>query len=438
MRSFDAVVPVAVIGAGACGLTAALAARDEGAEVVVLERDPLPRGSTAMSSGMIPACNTSMQKSAGIEDDSPALMAADIQRKANGRADAEMLEAICGESGPALDWLTGRHGLTLELVNGPPHPGHSVQRTHAPPSRLGEDLSDDLARAVRAAGIDIITSARVTDLFNKGGTITGLQYNRPDGSAENLGVGALVLACCGFGGDPALVEKYIPEMAGAVYYGHEGNRGDAVRWGSELGAAMADMGAYQGHGSVAVPHAAIVSWSLMNGGGILVNNQGRRFANESEGSSETAAAVVAQPDAQAWAVIDHRLHEGAMKFADYRHLADLGAVRGGGDAAALAESCGLPPGELKAALSKAKGLSPPYNAIRVTGALLQTQGGLAVDQCARVLSEKGEPLPNLFAGGGAARGVSGPDGRGYLSCNGLLTAVTLGRISGREAARLVK
>ena len=438
MTSFDAAVPVAVIGGGACGLTTALAAHDEGAEVVVLERDPLPRGSTAMSSGMIPACNTAMQKSAGIDSDSPALMATDIQRKAHGQADAELLKAVCAESGPALDWLSGRHGLSLELVDGPPYPGHSVQRTHAPPSRLGEDLSDDLARAVQAAGIDIVTNAQVTDLFDEGGAITGLQYNRPDGGVESLGVGALVMACCGFGGNPEFIEHYIPEMAGALYYGHEGNRGDAVRWGLELGAALADMGAYQGHGSVAVPHAALVSWSLMNGGGILVNNQGRRFADESEGSSETAAAVITQPDAGAWAVIDQRLHESAMKFTDYRQLADLGAVRDGEDASTIAEACGLPPGEMTATLAEAEGLSPPYYAIRVTGALLHTQGGLAVDRQARVLRGDGSPLPNLFAGGGAARGVSGRDGRGYLSGNGLLTAITLGRIAGREAARLVK
>jgi fumarate reductase flavoprotein subunit len=81
-------------------------------------------------------------------------------------------------------------------------------------------------------------------------------------------------------------------------------------------------------------------------------------------------------------------------------------------------------------------LAPPYHAIRVTGALFHTQGGLAVDTRARVLRKDGTTLPNLFAGGGAARGISGAHVWGYLSGNGLLPAVTLGRIAGREAARL--
>ncbi len=79
-------------------------------------------------------------------------------------------------------------------------------------------------------------------------------------------------------------------------------------------------------------------------------------------------------------------------------------------------------------------LEPPFFAVKVTGALFHTQGGLVVDPTARVLRVDGTPLPNLFAGGGAACGVSGPDVDGYLSGNGLLSAVTLGRIAGRAAA----
>ncbi len=61
-----------------------------------------------------------------------------------------------------------------------------------------------------------------------------------------------------------------------------------------------------------------------------------------------------------------------------------------------------------------------------------------VDNHAQVLREDGSALPNLFAGGGAARGLSGPSRWGYLSGNGLLTATTLGRLAGRAAAELVK
>ena len=81
---------------------------------------------------------------------------------------------------------------------------------------------------------------------------------------------------------------------------------------------------------------------------------------------------------------------------------------------------------------------PPFHVVKVTGALFHTQGGLAIDTAARVLRADGTALPNLFAGGGAAVGVSGTGVEGYLSGNGLLTAFTLGRIAGQSAAELVK
>lgn len=83
---------------------------------------------------------------------------------------------------------------------------------------------------------------------------------------------------------------------------------------------------------------------------------------------------------------------------------------------------------------KAK-LAPPYYAVRVTGALFHTQGGLEVDGDARVLKSDGTTLPNLYAGGGAARGISGPSADGYLAGNGLMTATTLGRLAGEHAAQ---
>jgi fumarate reductase flavoprotein subunit len=87
--------------------------------------------------------------------------------------------------------------------------------------------------------------------------------------------------------------------------------------------------------------------------------------------------------------------------------------------------------------SKVPPIRPPYYAGRVTGAYLHTQGGLMVSpEDARVLDASGNRLPNLFAGGGAARGISGDSDSGYLAGNGLLTAVVLGAIAGRAAADL--
>jgi fumarate reductase flavoprotein subunit len=453
-RVFAATVPVAIIGAGACGLVAALAAAEAGAEVVVLERDALPGGSTALSSGLVPAAGTRFQRAKGISDD-PARFAADILAKNEGRADPAIVDAVARAAAPALEWLADAHGLPFELVEGFTYPGHAALRMHGTPRRTGRELMDHLLAAATRAGIEIVTEARVSTLYAEAdGAVRGLALERPDGSGERLGCAALVLASSGYGGNRALVRRHIPEMADALYFGHPGNEGDALLWGAALGAESRDLGAYQGHGSVAHPHGILVTWALMTEGGIQVNRAGKRFSNEHRGYSEQAVDVLAQEGGVAFDIYDRRSEAAALQFEDYRAAEAAGAVKRADTVEALAAALGLPAEALAATLANAAAmaagrmqdpfgrdftakppLSPPWRGVRVTGALFHTQGGLAVDAAARVLRRDGTSLPNLFAGGGAARGVSGPTVEGYLSGNGLLTAVTLGRAAGTSAAR---
>jgi flavocytochrome c len=454
-RRFDVRVPVVVVGGGACGLVAALAARERGAEVLVVERDATPSGSTALSSGFIPAAFTRFQRAAGVTD-SPKEMAEDIQRKNHGEADPRIVDAVCRASGPAIEWLADAHGVPFVLVEGFLYPGHSALRMHAVTEKTGAALMAALLNASGSAGIDLLTSAHVVDVFaTPARRITGVRVMRPDGSLEELGCDALVLACSGFGGNATMVRDHIPEIADALYFGHVGNQGDAVTWGRALGAAVRDMTAYQGHGSVATPHGILITWALMMEGGFQVNSRGERFSNEHQGYSEQCLPVIEQPGGIAWSVYDERLHRLALDFEDYRQAVSAGAIKSADGVGALAAATGLPANALERTLSdvaqyaggKAPDpfgrdfagkptLEPPYYAVKVTGALFHTQGGLAVDTSARVVDAQDIPLPNLFAGGGAACGVSGAHVWGYLSGNGLLAAVTLGRIAGHAAAEM--
>ena len=430
-------VPVVVVGAGACGLVAALAARDAGADVLVLERDATPSGSTALSSGFIPACATRYQRAAGVED-SPECMATDVQRKNHGQADARLVEALCRASGPAIEWLADAHGLAFELVQGFLYPGHSALRMHAMPEKTGAALMAALLGAASRAGVDILASARVTEIH------PDVRIQRPDGSPETLERDAVVLACSGFGGNPGMVRRYLPEIAGAPYFGHAGNQGDAIRWGEALGGALGGMGAYQGHGSVALPQNILITWALMMEGGIQVNADGRRFSNEHLGYSEQCLPVLEQPGGCAWCIYDERLHCLGMAFPDYQEAHKAGAIkpvpslpdlpRTLEDVEGYADGARDPFGRDFTTKPKMK---PPYYGVKVTGALFHTQGGLRVDAQARVLDRAGRPLAGLFAGGGAACGLSGDHVWGYLSGNGLLSALVLGRLAGESAARLV-
>ncbi|NKX45777.1 FAD-dependent oxidoreductase [Roseicyclus persicicus] len=444
---FDLHVPILIIGAGACGLIAALAATDEGGEVLVVEADPLPAGSTALSAGLIPAAGTRFQAAAGIDDD-PARFAADIQNKAKGENPPELVETLATGAGPAIEWLADRHGLPFSLVEDFDYPGHSRRRMHGLPSRAGRELIDRLRAACEARGLDIVCNRRAVTLFRDGDRITGVELQGPDGP-ERIGCDALVLACNGYGGNREMVARHMPAIAGALWFGHDGNRGDAVTWGEALGARTLHLGAYQGHGNVAHPQGVLISWAVITAGGVQVNLHGARFWDESQGYSEAARAVMAQPEGIAWTIFDDRIAAIARQFQDFKDAEAIGAIRGADSVADLARVTGLPEAALTATLAalprdgtdafgrrfSGPPLAPPYRAVRVTGALFHTQGGLDVTAQARVRRQDGGALPNLFAAGGAAVGVSGTGDSGYLSGNGLLSAVVLGRIAGQQAAR---
>lgn len=441
---FDSEVPLVIIGAGAAGLCAALAASEAGVDPVVIERDAVPSGSTALSAGLIPAAGTRFQRERGIED-SAKRFAEDISRKSHGEADAKLVQAVARNAGPTVEWLAAEYEMPFEVITDFNYPGHAAHRMHGLPSRTGAELIDRLRSAAETHDIAILTGRTCETLFaDDDGFIEGVEL----AGGETIGCGALVLACNGYGGNPDLVRRHIPEMADALYFGHPGNQGDAVLWGEALGARLGALSGYQGHGSVATPHNILITWAAVTEGGFQVNREGKRFHNEALGYSEAAAQVLRQPGGLAFDIFDARIAGVARQFEDFRNAEKQGALITAPTLDELASRIGVPgdvlKGEADVELGQpdrfgrvfGKRLEPPFCAVKVTGALFHTQGGLAIDARTRVLRRNGTPFENLFAAGGAAVGVSGPQASGYLSGNGLLTATVFGRIAGTGAAKL--
>lgn len=453
--TWDIEVDVLVIGGGGCGLVAALAAAEKGAQVFLVEKDKNPGGNTSLSQAMVPAAGTRLQKDAGV-DDSPELMAEDILKYNGYQSDPELTLNVARESAKLVHWLMDNAGITFELVTEFLYPGLSRHRIHANHSRKGAHLVNDLLQTANGyESIDIAYNAPVKRLVatRDGVAVIGAEVEI-EGIGKNLArAKKVILALNGFGANREMLQKYIPEMSEAYYFGHEGNTGEGILWGEALGAQLEYMGAYQAHGSVAHPHGTLLTWAVISLGGYQVNLQGRRFVNEYHGYSEHALDVLAQEEGVAIDIFDQRIYDTIFDYEDFQQCIKMGAIKKFQSIEELAMSFRLPPEEMTRTYEEfqtaargqipdplgrkdfGKPLEPPLYGAKVTGALFHTQGGLKVNQLAQVIRTDGTPVPNLYAGGGTAAGFSGKAGPyGYLSANGLLAALVLGKIAGEKAS----
>jgi len=371
-----------------------------------------------------------------------------VMNKAHGQAPLHLLKAYVLAATHAIDELE-QMGLPFEIVDGFLYPGHTVRRMHTMPEKTGATFMTRLAQVANDLGADFLGQSLVCELWvNSEDRVLGVGYQRPDGAIEHLACHELLLACNGFGGNTEMVKELLPEMANAVFAGHQGNDGTAIQWGRQLGLQMGDLDAYQGHGSWVTPQGALMTWAFIMEGGVQVNALGQRFNDETGGYSEAAVHVLSQPGSVAWNIFDAPLLELLRSFPDYRDAEAAGALRTAKDVAGLAAIVGCEETALQATLNEvrtghtdsmgrtfSRSLQAPYHAIKVTGALFHTQGGLEVDAHCRVMKTNGQVLTNLYAAGGAARGVSGRGADGYLAGNGLLSAVGGGWLVAQDIAR---
>ena len=453
-EEFDFSVPVLIAGAGACGAVAALAAFDAGVTPLVIERDDRPGGSTGMSQGLFCAAGTQSQREHGIEDNAD-LFFADIIEKARGQTDPVIARALADHSGATLEWLREAHGLPWELdLRFRASYGNSRQRLHGWPGNSGAEMVQLLHRRMSDAGIDVLMEARLVDIYARDDRILGVAIERADGAIEKIGCDALILACGGFGANREMTNRYMPETATLKYNGHEGSQGEAIVVAQRLGAVLADMGSYQGYAMLTDPQGISVPPPVLIEGGVIVNKLGERFTDESADIAGMVHPLARQPDGLGWVIYDTGIEERCAAIPELAQLMALNAPKVADDLDALAVLTGTESSQLHEAIEGAQRAaqagardhfgrswssdrppSEPYRALKVTGALYHTQGGLQIDGAARVLRDDGTPFANLFAGGGSARSVSGPSSWGYLPAMGLTTAVVLGRLAGQSAAR---
>jgi fumarate reductase flavoprotein subunit len=449
---WDIEADIVVIGAGGCGMVASLAAAQRGTRVLLLEKTSHVGGNTSLSQGMIPAAGTRFQREVGIVE-SPKDMARDIFGKNQHESDPKLTLFLCEQSKYLVEWLVDTVGVELRLVSDFKYPGHTQFRMHAPPTRTGRALVERLQQEVtRNDLIQLVLNYPIRGLVtNQDGAVTGIIGGASQ--KEYIRCRKVILACNGFGANRTMLKQHCPEISNALLHNHPGNTGDGIRWGIDLGAQVEHMGAYQGHASVAYPQSVLVTWAVIMNGGILVNKNGERIGDETAGYSELAVRVLDQPEGLAYHIFNESsYHQAVERFEEFRNLVSTGAVRTAKTIRELATTLGINVDKLARTIktysaARNRGvdefgrkqfgtvLYPPLYGVQVTGALFHTQGGLKINTQAQILRPDGTAIPNLYAGGGTAVGISGSGASGYLSGNGLLTALGWGKIAGENVAR---
>ncbi len=439
MGSNEVSCDIVVVGAGGCGLAAALAAAEMGASVLVLEKTDKPGGGTVFSSRSLRAAGTRFQRAEGIEDE-PQRYAEEILQRNQGQSDPDLTKRLAVESSRVVEWLADIAKIDFQIRHYAF--GHGADRSHS--WKADRTIIDFMMDAVgRRAKIRVLYSTPVVGLkIEPDGSVSGVIT-----AQETISARKVILATGGFAASRELLAQYIPKAADIPFPGHFGSTGEGLKMAQEAGAALENMGAFQPFPTFIASHAMEVPTNIAMLGAILVDGQGKRFANESHFPGGLGSKMMDLPGKQAYEVFDERIYKEIEK--GLAQVVATGLLRKAGSARELAGQLGLDPAVLEAAIrdynAKVGGkddfgravsapLGVPLYGIKVWVAMFHTQGGLKINIDAQVLRGDGSVIPNLYAGGGVATGVSGPGPEGYLPGNGQLASLGLGRIAGLHAA----
>lgn len=427
-------VDLAIAGGGACGLMTALrAAANPDLTVAVFEKSTREGCNAAISSGSLAAGGTRFQRAAGIVD-SPARHAEDILQENGDEAFRPVIQALCNVAPAMVEWIADS-GYPVEIGADMPRAGMSVPRLHTDVGRQGGGRLIRHLRSLveRRDNIAFVDEAPATGLLHEGGAVTGVQFVQ-NGEGHTVQASAVMLATDGFAANPTLFKEHLPHLGNPFYGGVSTSSGDSLEWAVGLGAGLRNMGAALRSGLVVVDHGTRVSPALQFNGAVLVNERGERFVDEeSKGYSPMAGVLQQQPGECAAMVWDATAMDATRESEMMRECLAAGAIRNIETLTELAGVLQLDIGKTRTALEPLPGrraLVAPYHLAWVTHGILTTQGGLTIDPGGRVLREDGAPIPGLYAGGGTACGLAGPDSDGYLSGNGLLSALGMGWIVG--------
>ena len=462
---------VIIVGAGISGLSAALELGRGGAKVTVVDMSSVFGGHAVMSQGGVSVVDSPLQREVGI-DDSPELANGDFLRWGEDADPAWVRYYVEHSRSDIYDWLT-ELGVRFESVL--TAPGNSVDRFHQPAGR-GIGLVVPIYRAcLEHDSIEFVWNAQATQLRTENERVVGIDIRHlRDGREASLTADAVVLATGGFQSNLDMVREFWPQdvtfperlLAGSgrnsVGLGH--------RLAEDVGGQLVKMD-HQWNYFTGIPDPrrpdSPHGLSAANMYGILVNPDGKRFANLHNWAKEVMPLMLRQKRVTVWFVFDEASKEhftiSGSDWADFKKvdrlvLSNPALVKSADTIEELATQSGLPAANLRATIDRYNTLiekgrdedfgrfgpdrteynntaspkiaAPPFYAMQAWPLTRKSMGGVAIDRACCVLDRHQKAIPGLYAVG-ELTGLAGINGKAALEGTFLGPCIVTGRVAAR-------
>ena len=450
-----------IIGCGAAGLSAAIAAHESGLKkVVILEKLPVIGGTSANSGGAIAVSSTDYQRSQGVHDTDERFFD-DLMREGGYINKPELVKVLIKEVRNQYNWLLSKGLRPINLMAAS---GMSVPRSHMFDANL---IIPTLYREALKRGIEIKTGRRALELLTDGDKVTGVRFSKGKKLFSWQSDQGLILASGGFARNRALLSIVSPRMYGVEVVSGIGSEGDGLLMALQKNARF-----YPGEkvtasfGFTLSPSTVRDFSTIYYSGAIILGRNANRFVNESISYKSLGEAFLETGDSAAYIVFDESIRRLQMAKRPVDHamwsIYDRGQEPNycfrGKTIKEVADLAGLNPQKVEETVKRYNGFvetgidtefgrnslssgygklvkieKPPFYIMPATAVVPGTYCGLDVNEKAQVLDKSQTPIRGLFAAGEIMGGVHGNN---FVTGTGLGKALAFGKVAGENAARL--
>ena len=433
----SAAADVLVVGGGAAGLSAAVAAVEKKASVLVLEKAGFLGGDTLISGGYFNAVDPRRQAPQGIRD-SEDFFRDQILAAGDGRNTPEVADVLARESAVTLAWLE-RLGMkflpqVFEVY------GSRWPRAHKPVQPRGAGYVQTLSEALLTRGGRVMTDTPAEMILREAdtGRLLGVRAVRNGHYVEMAARRGVVLAAGGFGANRSLIRRWAPETADLATDSQPQMTGDMISAAEAVGARIINMTCVECVPGSPPEFRYPIRLDYLPDAMIIVNGEGRRFVEETQGRRAIAEAVLKEQarGQVCWCIASQQAVDRFDPVSQKNLLRGFyaGVAWREKTADALVRRLGMPwvlEKEIAAAGKERLMTKGPFWAVKLYLRIHTTLGGIATDAGARVLDETGNVISGLWAAGETVGSVHGAE---RIGGNGLAAACTFGRLAGTAAA----